>query len=87
MSTNTVWLRDRIGIAESACLLFRFADVEGDTSDGKFPDADCRIVIGSETTTGLAAEAGKDGRSAGETCSLPVATTGESHLTRRYLRN
>ncbi len=42
----------------------------------RVPEADFGTGIGLETTTGLAAEAGKDGRPAGETCSLPLATSG-----------
>jgi hypothetical protein len=39
VSTETRWLRDRVGKEEPRCPLLRLVDVQSDTGDGNFPDA------------------------------------------------
>jgi hypothetical protein len=50
VSTETGWLRDRIGKEEPPCPLLRLAAVQSDASDGNFPGADFGTKIGPVTT-------------------------------------
>jgi hypothetical protein len=50
VSTETGWLRDRIGKDEPPCPLLRLAAVQSDTSDGNFLDGNFGTGIGPATT-------------------------------------